>query len=247
MKKILVCKSQKELISSAADQFISLGRTAIDDRGQFTVALSGGNTPRPLYELLIGPKGNSLDWTKVHFYWGDDRCVPPDHPDSNFNQANQMLLTPLSIEEENIHRVKTELPPDEAARIYQELIYSKFQNSTPRFDLILLGMGSDGHTASLFPGSELVRGNLPEEDRLISANWVPKLDAFRITFTHHLINAAHNVLFMVSGRDKSKALKSVLEGPQNPTLYPSQLIVPDNGNLYWYVDQEAAEGLSEDI
>ncbi len=246
MKKIYTYHSQEEMISSIACQIISIGSAAIEHRGQFSIALSGGNTPKPLYEILAGAKAESLDWTNVHFFWGDERCVPPDHPDSNFNQAKQVLLTPRSIKGENIHRIKAELKPKEAARLYQEEILSSFKEIIPRFDLILLGMGSDGHTASLFPGTDLVKGIPTVQNRLVAANWVPKLDAFRITFTHHLINAAHNVFFLVGGKDKAKVLKSVLEGPLNPELYPSQLIDPEIGDLTWHIDHEAGAELSND-
>jgi len=237
--------SQEEMISSAAAQFISIGMSSIEDRGRFSVTLSGGNTPKPLYEILAGPDADVLDWDKIHIFWGDERCVPPNHPDSNYNQANQGLLSPRSIKDENIHRIKSELQPEEASRQYQEEILSYFQGNKPRFDLVLLGMGSDGHTASLFPGSELVVGDHPSEDCLVSSNWVPKLESWRITFTHHLINIAHNVHFLVSGENKAKALKSVLEGPPDHKLYPSQLIDPDEGNLTWYINHDAAAELSE--
>jgi len=245
MKKILTFHSQEELISSTAAKFISIGLAAIRDRDQFSVTLSGGNTPKPLYEILAGPDADLLDWDKVHFFWGDERCVPLNHPDNNFNQANQILLSPRSIKDENIHRIRTELQPTESALQYQEEILSFFQGNIPRFDLILLGMGSDGHTASLFPGSDLIVGDLPSEDCLVASNWVPKLDAWRITFTHHLINIAHNVIFLVSGENKVKALKSVLEGPPDHKLFPSQLVDLDEGDLVWHIDHDAAAGLSE--
>jgi len=245
MKKILINNSQEEMISSAAAHFISTGSKAIQDRGRFSVALSGGSTPKPLYEFLADQKVDELDWNKVHFFWGDERCVPPDHPDSNFNQVNRALLDPKAIQEENIHRIKAELPPDEAARQYQEIILTWFQQKQPSFDLILLGMGSDGHTASLFPGTEYVKGDLTDQNRLVAANWVPKLDTWRITFTPHLINAAQNVFFLVSGHNKANTLKLVLEGPSTPEHFPSQLIAPDQGNLFWHVDLEAAAELSD--
>jgi len=245
MKKILTYHSQKEMISSAAAQFISIGLAAIQDRGRFSVTLSGGNTPKPLYEILASPDADLLDWDMVHFFWGDERCVPPNHPDSNFNQANQVLLRPRSIKDENIHRIKAELQPKEAARKYQEEILSYFHGKIPRFDLILLGMGSDGHTASLFPGSELVIGDHINKDCLVASNWVPKLDTWRITFTHHLINIAHNVLFLISGEDKAETLRSVLEGPSDHKLYPSQLIDPNEGDLTWHIDHEASTKLSD--
>ncbi len=245
MKKILTYLSQEEMISSAAAQFISIGLAAIQDRGQFSVTLSGGNTPKPLYEILASPDADLLDWDMVHFFWGDERCVPSNHPDSNFNQANQVLLRPRSIKDENIHRIKTELQPKETARQYQEEILSYFHGNIPRFDLVLLGMGSDGHTASLFPGSELVAGDHPNENCLVASDWVPKFDAWRITFTPRLINAAQNVFFLVSGRNKANTLKLVLEGPSSPEHFPSQLIAPDQGNLFWHVDLEAAAELSD--
>lgn len=246
MKNLFTYHSQEEMISVIANQIISIGSAAIEDHGRFSIALSGGNTPKPLYKILSGPKADSLDWTKVHFYWGDERCVPPNHPDSNFDQAKQFLLTPRSIKDENIHRIKAELEPKEAARLYQEEILSSFEAVMPRFDLILLGMGSDGHTASLFPGTELVKGTSNDQNRLVAANWVPKLDAYRITITHRLINAAHNVLFLVSGKGKARILKSVLEGPSNPEKLPSQLIRPNKGDLFWFIDHEAAAELSKD-
>lgn len=245
MNKIFTYHADEDMISSAGRQIVSIGLEALQDHGRFSIALSGGRTPGPLYKLLTGPKADSLDWNKVHFFWGDERCVAPDQPDSNFNQANQLLLLPRSIPDENIHRIKGELEPPIAASQYQEEILSWFQGYAPRFDLILLGMGSDGHTASLFPGSELLISGLPPENCLVASNWVPKLNAFRITFTHHLINAAHNVIFLVSGEDKAQTLKAVLEGPQDPALYPSQLIAPEQGNLIWHIDKKAASALIE--
>jgi 6-phosphogluconolactonase len=246
MKKISIYPSQAEMIRSAASHFISTGMDAIHKRGSFSVALSGGSTPEPLYQVLAGPEGDLLDWEKVHFFWGDERPVLHDHPDSNFSQANKFLLQPRSINTKNVHSVQTELPAPEAARKYQEEILTFFHGKDPRFDLILLGMGNDGHTASLFPGSKLVSNDLPSDDCLVSANWVSKLNSWRITFTHHLINAAHHVSILVSGQGKAKILKSVLEGPSNPAALPSQLINPEQGELIWFIDQEAASKLSKD-
>lgn len=245
MKKILVYHSLDEMISSTAGHFISTGSAAIQDRGRFSVALSGGSTPKPLYDYLADQKADELDWNKVHFFWGDERCVPPDHPDSNFNQVKQSLLLPRAIQEENIHRIQAELPPAEAAHQYQEAILTFFQQKLPSFDLILLGMGNDGHTASLFPETELVKSGLTDQNLLVAANWVPKLDTWRITFTPRLINAAQNAFFLVSGQNKANTLKLVLEGPSFPEQYPSQLIDPDQGNLFWHVDLEAAAELSD--
>jgi len=245
MKKILVYHSKEEMIRSAAGHFISTGSAAIDERGQFNVALAGGSTPTPLYEYLADKKADDLNWSKVHFFWGDERSIPPDHPESNFNQANLSLLIPRTIQKENIHRIKAELPPADAARHYQEEIQASFQQKLPSFDLILLGMGNDGHTASLFPETELVNGDVSDQNRLVAPNWVPKLESWRISFTPRLINAAQNIYFLVSGQSKAKTLKLVLEGPALPYRYPSQLISPDQGNLFWYLDEEAAAELSD--
>jgi len=244
MKKILVYHSQEEMVRSAADHFMSTGLAAINVRGKFNVALAGGSTPLPLYEHLADQKADKLDWSKVHFFWSDERSVPPDHPESNFNQANLALLLPRAIQMENIHRIKAELSPTDAARHYQEEILTCFQHNYPSFDLILLGMGNDGHTASLFPETELVDGDISDQNRLVAPNWVPKLEAWRITFTPRLINAAQNIYFLVSGQSKANTLKLVLEGPALPHQYPSQLISPDQGNLFWYIDEEAAAELS---
>jgi len=245
MKKILVYQSQEEMIRSAAGHFITIGSAAIDQRGQFNVALAGGSTPLPLYEYLADQKADELDWSKVHFFWSDERSVAPDHSESNFNQANLSLLIPRAIQKENIHRIKAELQPTEAARHYQEEIQASFQQKPISFDLILLGMGDDGHTASLFPETELVNAGLMDHNRLVAPNWVPKLESWRISFTPHLINAALNVFFLVSGLSKATTLKLVLEGPPLPQRYPSQLIIPDHGNLFWYLDEEAAAELSD--
>jgi len=245
MRKILIYHSQEELISSAADQLISTGSEAIDARGQFNLALAGGSTPLPLYKYLADQMTDELDWSKVHYFWGDERSVPPDHPESNFNQANQSLLIPRQVQKENIHRIKAELPPAEAARQYQVEILAHFQQKLPSFDLILLGMGDDGHTASLFPETEPVDGDVFDHNCLVAPNWVPKLASWRITFTPRLINAARNIIFLVKGQSKASTLKLVLEGPTLPQRYPSQLITPDQGNLFWYIDEEAGAALTQ--
>lgn len=245
MNKIQIYQTLNELIRAAADQFISTASTAIKNQGQFSVVLSGGSTPLPLYKSLAEDPVDLLAWDKIHFFWGDERPVPADHPDSNFKQADQFLLKLRPIPPENIHRIQGELPPAEAARIYQEEISTWFRQSPPRFDLVLLGMGNDGHTASLFPKTDLVCSDRSNPEQLVAANWVPQLDTWRITFTHHLINAAKNILFLVAGKDKTSPLKQVLEGQYNPEIYPAQLIDPKQGFLSWYIDRDAAAALSK--
>jgi len=243
MKKIAQFHSLEELIQAAADLFIRVGVEAINTSGRFSVVLSGGNTPQPLYRILAGETADHLDWNKIHFFWGDERPVPPDHQDSNFKQAHHSLLRPLGIKEENIHRIQAELPPPDAARLYEEEILDWFQGNPPAFDLILLGMGSDGHTASLFPKTALVSGDPAQQQRLVAANWVPQLDSWRISFTPSLINRGRNVLFLVNGKNKAAPLAKVLEGSRDPVNFPSQLIKPMDGNLYWFLDREAGVDL----
>jgi 6-phosphogluconolactonase len=222
---------------------VRLARQA-EQRGTFSVALSGGSTPKALHGLLAAPPfREQVDWTCVQFYWGDDRYVAPDDPESNFRMARETLLDQLPLREAQIHRVHTEMDdPDAAAALYEDELRHDFglrEGQVPRFDLILLGMGPDGHTASLFPHTAA----LTVTDRLVVANYVPKLATWRITFTVPVINNAVNVAFLVAGHDKADALTHVLDGPRDPEVYPSQLVAPRAGDLSWYLDRAAAAQL----
>lgn len=233
---------QNELIKAAAELFLDCAASAIRQEGRFAVALAGGTTPLPLYQCLGSNRlADQADWKRIHFFWGDERAVPPDHPESNFQGANRSLLVPRNIPRENIHRVWGELDPVQAASSYQEEILRFFQGTAPRFDLILLGLGADGHTASLFPGTKVV--SHLEDHQWVAANQVPPLNRWRITFTSPLINAAAQVVFLASGRSKSSALQAVLQGPYQPNLFPAQLIKPRPGKLIWLVDSQAASSL----
>ena len=227
----------EEIANSAAEQFVTLAREAISWRGTFSVALSGGSTPEPLYRKLSKTKDSGrVPWNKIQFFWGDERTVPPDHPESNYHLAYRTLLEPLEIPDENIHRIQTELKPAEAASAYQEDLRSFFPHSPPRFDLIYLGLGEDGHTASLFPQTKALQ--VSDSSHWVMANFVPALSTWRITFTHHLINAAHNVTFLVAGEKKKQRVHQVLQGRYQPQVLPAQIIQPE-GSLTWFVDQEA--------
>ena len=238
--EIIICKDLAEISQKAADLFVQISKQAIQNSGRFAVALSGGNTPRALYSLLATNAYRSkIDWSKVHIFWGDERCVPPDDEQSNYRMARETLLLHVPIPEQNIHRVLAEMPDHNvAAEDYQRQLASFFQSESglPRFDLILLGMGPDGHTASLFPGTAA----LQDTTHLVVANYVEKFGTFRITFTYPVINNAANVVFLVSGPDKAQVLKEVLEGKKQPELYPSQNVNPTNGNLLFLVDRDAA-------
>ncbi len=233
----------EELARFAAEQFVRLAGEAQRERGLFTVALAGGSTPKALYLLLANeqePYRAELDFGTIHFFWGDERHVPPDHPDSNYRMASEAMLRKLHVPVENVHRIKSEMADaEEAARDYEQVIEKFFRldrGQLPRFDLVLLGMGSDGHTASIFPDSDVIN----EKRRLVVAPWIEKLKSYRITLTALVINKAASIIILVSGSEKAKVLHEVLEGEHRPQCFPVQLIRPIKGNLLWLVDREAA-------
>lgn len=235
-----VAPSQEVLLSLAASAVVFCARKAIERRGVFHWALSGGNTPRALYALLAAPPYvGQIDWQRTHLWWSDERTVLPDHPDSNFGMARQAMVERVPIPHDNVHRVLTELEPSAAADRYEAELRRALdlgENGRARFDLILLGMGEDGHTASLFPETEA----LNVQDRLVVANAVPKLRTTRITFTYPLINAADTVLFLVTGAAKAQALRDVLLGEWQPLRLPAQAVLPTTGKLMWMCDTAAA-------
>ncbi len=224
---------------AAAEAFAQLANKAVAENGRFTVALAGGNTPRAIYKLLATNYRERVDWSRVHFFWGDERYVPAGHPDSNYNMARETLLAPLSIAAENIHPIPTELyEPNEAARLYEQFLYHFFDEAFwPRFDLMLLGLGNDGHIVSLFPHSPF----LQEQKRLVVAvTNSPKPPLIRLTLTLPLITQAAQIYFFVTGADKAKALRSTLEGPRDWQKFPAQAVQPVNGQVIWWVDEKAA-------
>ena len=244
-RNVRVVPNLPALFQAAADDFVLVTTNAVSDRRRFTVALSGGSTPKALYSLLASNYRDGLPWDKMFFFWGDERHVPRDHPDSNYRMTSESLLSKVPIPAANIFRVPAENPDaHKAAAEYEQTVRSFFQLSTgalPRFDLVLLGMGPDGHAASLFPGS----AGLNEKSRLVIANWVEKFKTDRITLTLPVLNNAAAVTFLVGGADKADTLKEVLEGNQPAELFPSKLIDPTNGQLTWLVDQAAAAKLSK--
>jgi 6-phosphogluconolactonase len=232
------------LFQAAANEFASRAIATVKTSGRFTVALAGGSTPKSFYSLLASNDRDSLPWDKMFFFWGDERHVPPDHPESNYRMASESLLSKVPVPAGNIFRVPAENPEaNQAAEAYEQTLRDFFHapaGTFPRLDLILLGMGPDGHTASLFPESNA----LHERSRLVDANWVEQFKTHRITLTLPVLNQAATVMFVVSGQDKAAALKEVFEGSQPPDFYPSKLVRPTNGNLIWLVDQAAASALS---
>lgn len=233
--------SVDRLIEAAHAMILATAEEAIAVRGRFAIALSGGSTPRPLYRALA--QDPSIDWTKWWIFWGDERTVPPDHVESNYRLVRETLLDHLPVQPGVvISPVAGEfalLPPDEQALAYETALRETFASDLPRFDLNLLGMGADGHTASLFPFTLALR----EEERLFVANDVPKLNTTRLTMTYPLINASRHICFMVAGADKAPALAQVLQGAPQPECYPSQRIrrFPD---VTWLMDDAAAQDLA---
>ncbi|MGE0639918.1 MAG: 6-phosphogluconolactonase [Thermoanaerobaculia bacterium] len=236
------------LANAAADRFVAEASEAIGRSGRFVVALSGGSTPARLFSVLASERREAIDWSRVRFCWSDERAVPPTDEASNYRAAKVRLLDPLAIPAANVHRIRGEDPPEVAAAGYERELRTLF--GTPvgpprdedgaRFDLVLLGMGADGHTASLFPGRPAVR----EESAWAVADEVPATPSGRITLTPAPISAARSVIFLVAGADKAPALARVLEGPWRPDLLPAQAIAPRSGPALWLVDEAAAAELA---
>jgi len=230
------------LSHDAAEYVVRIVSESIKTHGRFTIALSGGSTPRKLYGLLGNePYRSQIDWTLVHIFWSDERCVPPNNEESNYHMAHELLLSKISIPAVQVHRMPADMPNrNAAAREYEDEMRRVFEtDGVPNFDLIQLGMGPEGHTASLFPH----QASLHEQQRLIMPVSVPKPPPDRLTFTPPLLNAARNVLFLVTGSDKADALHAMLEGPYNPDEYPAQIVRPPNGEVTWMVDTAAATKL----
>ena len=244
-RDIIICRDADELARKAAEDFILLANNSVACDGRFAVALAGGSTPRSMYSLLALKKyRREVPWEDTHLFWGDERCVPLDHPDSNYRMVHETLLSKISIPPENVHRMAGEKAPKLAAREYEAQLKTFFQldeGALPRFDLILLGLGEDGHTASLFPGSEA----LNETKRLVAANFVEKLNAHRLTLTLPVLNNAAIVLFLVAGASKAAIVKELL-GPKSGTLsYPAAKVQPRGGRLTWLISQDAAPGFNK--
>jgi 6-phosphogluconolactonase len=238
MADITVYPDHLSLVDGAAALIAGLAVESIAAHGRFTIALSGGSTPRPIYaRLAAADHAEHIDWGKVHAFFSDERCVPPEDAASNYHMARAALLDHVPLPPGNIHRLRGEDDPAQAALAYEQDLQGLFRTSmVPAFDLICLGMGDDGHTASLFPGTAALR----EHERWVVAQYVAVALAWRVTFTAMLINAARHVVFLVEGAGKSETLWRVLAGPYRPDVLPAQLIQPLNGQTHWLVDAAAA-------
>jgi 6-phosphogluconolactonase len=232
-----VFRDAAQVANAAAELFVATASKAIRERGVFRVALSGGSTPRKTYELLGGKDfSGRVDWDQVHIFWGDERFVPSDHPDSNYRMTAEAMLSHVPVPPSQVHRFETERESAEAAATaYEETIRKEFGNSLPQFDLIYLGLGTNGHTASLFPGSPALK----EQSRLVIADFVAEVKSWRLSMSAPLINRGRVVAFLVAGAEKATVLHDVLLGPREPDHLPAQLIAPP-GELQWLVDEAAA-------
>jgi len=239
--ELRVLPTPTKLFHAAADLFVEIASVAVKQEGKFTVALSGGSTPKSLYSLLATERANAVPWDRCFFFFGDERHVPPDHPESNYRMANEAMFSKTPIPPGNIFRMHTEKDAETAASEYEAVLRDFFcvgSGQWPRFDLILLGVGPDGHTASLFPNSAACA----ERSRLVVANWVEKFQTFRLTLTFPVLNHAACATFLASGADKTQILREVLENPA--AGLPAQKVHPMDGRLIWMLDQAAAGGLS---
>jgi len=239
-REIRVLDTPDALFRAAAEEFGRRASAAVQQHGRFCVALSGGSTPRSLYRLLASGAIPSLPWQKTLIFWGDERHVPPDHADSNYRMVQEALLSRVALPSENVFRIKAENPDAAGAALdYEKILTECFRlkpGQFPSFDLILLGTGTEGHTASLFPDSAA----LAERQRLVVSNWVEKLHTDRITFTLPVLNHAACVMFLVSGRDKAAIVHELLNPNQNAGQLPAQMVQPIDGELLWFLDKDAA-------
>jgi 6-phosphogluconolactonase len=258
-RSIEILADKESLTRAAAAEVTARAARAVAARDVFTLVLSGGSTPRDLFALLADPNESfraRLPWGKIHFFWGDERHVPPDHQDSNYRMAKESLLDPMQILAANVHRIQGENPDAAAAAAdYERELRTFFHldagaagtagtpEGPPRFDLVLLGVGPEGHTASLFPGSPA----LEERERWVVAPWVEKFQTFRITLTPPVLNRAAAVLFLAAGEEKADALHAVLESVGDADLYPARIVRPEEGDLLWLLDRAAAKRLSASV
>jgi 6-phosphogluconolactonase len=233
--EIKVLPDPAAVAAEGAERFVRAVTKSIADHGRFSVALSGGHTPEAMFKLLASePYKGRVDWAMVEIFFGDERCVPPDSDQSNYRMANESLLKKVPIPGDNIYRIRGEIDPNEAATEYGQILQEKFGEGG--LDLVMLGMGPDGHTASLFPGTAAVR----ETKHRCVANYVEKMKSWRVTLTAPFINRSKDVMFLVVGADKAAKVSEILEGPPNPDLLPSQMIQPVNGSVVWLMDAAAA-------
>ncbi len=241
--KLNISESVDAVLQKLAAYFVDAANQSIAEHGRFTVSLSGGSSPEKLYALLASPFfSDKVDWSKVYFFFGDERYVPATDHASNYRMVNNVFFQPLKIDSAQIFRVNTVLSPTDAAIQYMEDINRHFEGAEPRFDLVLLGLGDNSHTASLFPHT----GILHESEATIKAVFIPEQQVYRISFTAPLINRAHRIAFLVYGAGKAQAVANILEGVRDIENFPAQLIQPKDGVVDWFLDKAAAANIKVD-
>jgi len=235
--EIHIASDAKELSEGLASWIGNLIQEILKKQDRFTFVLSGGSTPKKLYDLLAAsPYKETIPWEKLHFFWGDERAVPFEDERNNAKMCYEELLNKVPVIAENIHVMRTDITPEESVNEYETILKGYFENSETTFDLVLLGMGDDGHTLSLFPGTKVIH----ETESWVNTFFLAAQDMYRITLTAPVVNAAKYVAFMAAGSGKAETLKNVLEGEINLDKFPSQIINPVNGELHWFVDEAAA-------
>jgi 6-phosphogluconolactonase len=240
--KLQIYPTRAELVQAVAELIVTTTTQAIKERDFCAIALAGGNTPREVYRALATePFRNRIDWNKLHLFWGDERNVPPDHPQSNFGMVREAMLAHHRVPETNIHRIKGEIAAEQAAKEYAEELKKFFQNQRIRFDLVLLGIGEDGHTASLFPGTDAVA----EISKPVTAVFVPRLDKWRVTLTFPVINSASKVAFVVAGKSKAQIIENLLKLHKPDPQWPASMVQPQSGVLFWLMDADAAANIRD--
>jgi 6-phosphogluconolactonase len=243
-KKIHVYPNKEKLVIATAERIVYLIEHAIQENGLCNIALAGGNTPREVYtKLAANSCRDRVDWNGLHLFWGDERMVPPDHQDSNFRMVQQTLLEHINIPDGNVHRIRGENTPEKASEEYAQLLHNSFREDIPCFDLILLGIGEDGHTASLFPDTDAIE----ECKRHVVAVFVPRLNTWRVTLTFPVLNAAREVFFLVSGSSKSKIIQRIMSIKEPTKEFPATMVNPENGTLHWMLDSDAAASINKNV
>ncbi|RYG43861.1 MAG: 6-phosphogluconolactonase [Chitinophagaceae bacterium] len=237
----IVAKNTDELSKMFADWLVDYVKETLQKQDRFTISLSGGSTPKKLYQLLATNEyAGKIDWSKLHIFWGDERFVPFSDDRNNAKMTFEELLDHVPVNKAQIHVMRTDLPPDEAVEDYNVKLHQYFDGHASTFDLVMLGLGDDAHTLSLFPGYPVIA----ENDAWMSAFYLEEQNMYRITLTKAVVNRSARIAFLVSGAGKVPALKSVLYGEKNPEKYPAQVIQPASGELYWFLDEAAAAALN---
>lgn len=243
--KLHVSKNIEELSKHVAEWLINYSEEVLSKHDRFTIALSGGNTPKQLYRLLASDKYKKrIDWKRIHFFWGDERFVPFADDRNNAKMAFENLLNRIPIQKKQVHIIQTDTDQQTSAISYENLLHKYFDKQLYSFDLVLLGLGDNGHTLSLFPGYDDI---IFEKEKWVTSFYLKEQKTYRITLTTPIVNNAGCVAFLVAGNDKAEALQRVTSGKYNPGLYPAQLIQPLNGELYWFADEAAASGLQHKV